>query len=164
MYGLWNAVPVFNSVVIASVAVERFESEIRVSKSSLHRVTTIGCVNATWLRTRAAAKRNVGFDDPKNICNEDIAGDISRASTGRTQIDRAASNATIYQIYHKARVISLQNTKYLPSPYLATFSQDTDKELAHLSPSNLRVKDRLYSGSVRTEPEVKTDLFFGVER
>lgn len=42
------SLPVFSSVVMASVAMLRFESVIRFSRSRLHAVTADGCFIATW--------------------------------------------------------------------------------------------------------------------
>ena len=38
-----DSAPVLRSVVMASVAIERFESVIRFSRSRLHAVTAAGC-------------------------------------------------------------------------------------------------------------------------
>lgn len=42
------SLPVLSRVVMASVAMLRFESVIRFSKSKLHAVTADGCFIATW--------------------------------------------------------------------------------------------------------------------
>jgi hypothetical protein len=44
-----DSLPVFNSVVMASVAMERFWSEIKLSMSMLQLVTVSGCTIATLL-------------------------------------------------------------------------------------------------------------------
>lgn len=58
----------FRRVVIARVAIDRFASVMRFSMSRLHVVTDSGCVMATWLRVRMAAKRNVALGADKNSC------------------------------------------------------------------------------------------------
>lgn len=52
--------PVLSRVVIASVAMERFTSWIRFSRSRLQAVTALGCVMATLLRVRTAANLEGG--------------------------------------------------------------------------------------------------------
>lgn len=52
--------PVLRRVVMASVAMERFTSWIRFSRSRLQAVTALGCAIATLLRVRTAA----------NLCTE----------------------------------------------------------------------------------------------
>ena len=47
--------PVLRRVVMARVAMERFTSWIKFSRSRLQAVTALGCVIATLLRVRTAA-------------------------------------------------------------------------------------------------------------
>lgn len=46
------SLPVLSRVVMASVAMLRFESVIRFSRSKLHAVTADGCFMATWWTER----------------------------------------------------------------------------------------------------------------
>ena len=55
------SLPVFNRVVMASVAMLRLLSLTRFSISSLHLLTTTGWRTATSLRVRMAAKRRTGL-------------------------------------------------------------------------------------------------------
>mmetsp|Transcript_7502 Transcript_7502/g.23721 ORF Transcript_7502/g.23721 Transcript_7502/m.23721 type:complete len:209 (+) Transcript_7502:2842-3468(+) len=70
--------PVLSRVVIASVAIERFASLIRPSRSMLHGVTAAGCSIAIRLSVRAAAKRSVGLLEQRKSCSTVIAGESSR--------------------------------------------------------------------------------------
>mmetsp|Transcript_12633 Transcript_12633/g.31109 ORF Transcript_12633/g.31109 Transcript_12633/m.31109 type:complete len:206 (-) Transcript_12633:961-1578(-) len=86
------ALPVLSSVVMASVAIERFTSVIRFSMSRLHVVTASGCVMATRFSVRTAAKRSVALGDDRNSCSTVTAGVSSRDVTlGSAQMARAAS-------------------------------------------------------------------------
>lgn len=84
--------PVLSSVVIASVPIDRFESVMSASMSSLHLVTHTGYLNATSLSVRIAQKRKVGLVDDRKSCSTVMAGLRSLASTpGRLQMALAAS-------------------------------------------------------------------------
>lgn len=58
------SLPVLSRVVMASVAMLRFESVIRFSRSKLHAVTADGCFIATWWtrRTFQSTSRKRDFD------------------------------------------------------------------------------------------------------
>ena len=64
----WLSEPVLRSVVMASVAIERFESEIIFSKSKLQSVTVRGKAIATRFSARTAANRSEGLGDDRNSC------------------------------------------------------------------------------------------------
>jgi len=84
--------PVLSSVVIASVAIERFESLISPSMSMLHGVTASGWTIATLLSVRTAAKRSVGLGEQRKSCSTVTAGASSRCVTPeREQMAVAAS-------------------------------------------------------------------------
>mmetsp|Transcript_9520 Transcript_9520/g.27146 ORF Transcript_9520/g.27146 Transcript_9520/m.27146 type:complete len:209 (-) Transcript_9520:1110-1736(-) len=86
------SLPVLRSVVIASVAIERLESPISASRSSLHLDTTRGCVLATAANVRIAENRTAGFGELKKSCKTEMAGLRSCGSMlGRLQMARAAS-------------------------------------------------------------------------
>ena len=90
------SVPVFSKVVIAKVAMDRFESAISGSRSPLHRTTASGWVRETRLSSRTAAKRFTARGDERKSWRTVIAGARSRRVTsGREQIDLAASKMTI---------------------------------------------------------------------
>ena len=69
-----DSFPVFNNVVIAKVAIDRFWSEIRFSISRLQLVTESGFFRAIWLIARTAPNRRTGFDDDKNSWSTETAG------------------------------------------------------------------------------------------
>mmetsp|Transcript_13061 Transcript_13061/g.42265 ORF Transcript_13061/g.42265 Transcript_13061/m.42265 type:complete len:209 (-) Transcript_13061:918-1544(-) len=73
--------PVLSSVVMASVAMERFESLMRPSMSMLQGVTAIGCAIAILLSVRTAEKRHAGFGEQRKSCSTVIDGDSSRCAT-----------------------------------------------------------------------------------
>ena len=50
--------PVFSNVVMANVAIERFESVIKFSRSRLHAVTAEGCFIATCLKSKSIWIKN----------------------------------------------------------------------------------------------------------
>ena len=56
-------------VVMARVAMLRLLSEMRFSRSTLHEVTASGWIMAIRLRVLTAAKRMVGLEEVRNICN-----------------------------------------------------------------------------------------------
>lgn len=76
-----DSLPVFKSVVIASVAIDRLWSEIRPSISMLQEFSAAGCNIATLLSARIAAKRSVGLEDERKSCRTVIAGCNSRDVT-----------------------------------------------------------------------------------
>ena len=59
------SLPVFSNVVIAYVAILRFESEMRFSMSRLHVATLLGWVRERALKTRMAANLSVGLGDER---------------------------------------------------------------------------------------------------
>jgi len=73
--------PVLSRVVIASVAIERFESLISPSISILHGVTASGWTIATLLSVRTAAKRSVGLGEHRKSWSTVMAGASSRCVT-----------------------------------------------------------------------------------
>mmetsp|Transcript_3374 Transcript_3374/g.9898 ORF Transcript_3374/g.9898 Transcript_3374/m.9898 type:complete len:225 (-) Transcript_3374:1032-1706(-) len=84
--------PVFNKVVMASVAIERLPSAIRDSISSLHFITADGFTIATCDNARMAASRRVDFGEERRSCNTATAGPRSRSSApGMEQRALAAS-------------------------------------------------------------------------
>ena len=84
--------PVFKSVVIANVAIDRFESLISPSISILHGVTANGWTIATLLRVRTAANRRHGLGEQRKSCNTVTAGANSLCVTpDNEQIAVAAS-------------------------------------------------------------------------
>mmetsp|Transcript_51956 Transcript_51956/g.126738 ORF Transcript_51956/g.126738 Transcript_51956/m.126738 type:complete len:225 (+) Transcript_51956:1287-1961(+) len=90
------SLPVLRSVVMASVAIERFESAIMFSRSTLHVVTVSGNAIATLLSARTAAKRRVGLGEERKSWSTVMAGVSSRCVTlGSWQMARAASKMTI---------------------------------------------------------------------
>lgn len=52
-----DSAPVFSSVEMARVAIDRLESEIIFSRSRLHAVTAWGWVAATWLKNQSERKQ-----------------------------------------------------------------------------------------------------------
>ena len=68
--------PVFNRVVIARVAMDRFESEISISRSILQAETALGWSMEIWFNDRTAAKRIVVISLEQNNCRAEIAGSI----------------------------------------------------------------------------------------
>mmetsp|Transcript_25184 Transcript_25184/g.54741 ORF Transcript_25184/g.54741 Transcript_25184/m.54741 type:complete len:225 (+) Transcript_25184:1555-2229(+) len=91
-----DSLPVLSKVVMAKVAMDLFWSAMRLSMSMLQLVTASGCVMATLLRVRTAAKRSTGFELERNSWSTVIAGVSSRVVTSfRLQIARAASKITI---------------------------------------------------------------------
>ena len=97
-----DSAPVLSSVVIASVATERLESEMSASMSMLQFVTESGWIIATLFSARIAANRSVGLDDDRNSCSTVIAGCNSRGVTQfRSVITRAASKITISLLCRK---------------------------------------------------------------
>mmetsp|Transcript_2163 Transcript_2163/g.6155 ORF Transcript_2163/g.6155 Transcript_2163/m.6155 type:complete len:209 (+) Transcript_2163:566-1192(+) len=84
--------PVLRSVVIASVAIDRFESLMSPSMSMLHGVTASGCTIATLLSVRTAAKRSEGLGEQRKSWRTVTAGASSRCVTPVSeQIADAAS-------------------------------------------------------------------------
>uniref|UniRef100_A0A6B0UHN5 Putative secreted protein n=1 Tax=Ixodes ricinus TaxID=34613 RepID=A0A6B0UHN5_IXORI len=77
------SLPVFSRVVMARVAIDRFTSVIRFSRSRLHDVTAAGCAIATLFRVRTAAKRRVGFGELQKSWRMETAGVSSRAVVER---------------------------------------------------------------------------------
>uniref|UniRef100_A0A182QAN4 Uncharacterized protein n=1 Tax=Anopheles farauti TaxID=69004 RepID=A0A182QAN4_9DIPT len=94
--------PVFRSVVMASVATERFESAISPSKSRLHTFTAGGCSIATLFIVRTAAKRSVALEEPQNSCRMLTAVDSSRGFVRfRFTMAWAASYTTISDLLRR---------------------------------------------------------------
>ena len=88
--------PVFRSVVIAKVAIERLEFEIRDSMSGLQVVMAEGFVEAIEWRIRTAANLVTGRGEERNICKVWMAWVISPSVTScMSQINFAASKLTI---------------------------------------------------------------------
>ena len=84
--------PVLSRVVMASVAIERFESLISPSMSMLQGVTARGCAMATWFSVRTAEKRHVGLGEHRKSWRTVTEGESSRCVTHeRLQIAVAAS-------------------------------------------------------------------------
>ena len=81
-----DSFPVFRSVVIASVAIDRFWSEIMLSMSSLQVVIDYGLFIATLFSARMAANRSIGFEDDKKSWRTVTAGCSSRAVTSFNSI------------------------------------------------------------------------------
>mmetsp|Transcript_21656 Transcript_21656/g.69953 ORF Transcript_21656/g.69953 Transcript_21656/m.69953 type:complete len:209 (+) Transcript_21656:1172-1798(+) len=73
--------PVLSKVVMASVAMDRFESLISPSMSMLHGVTAIGCAMATLFSVRTAEKRQVGLGEQRKSCRTVMDGESSRCPT-----------------------------------------------------------------------------------
>ena len=76
-----DSLPVFKSVVIASVAIERLLSDIRPSISRLQEVNAAGCNIATLLSARIAANLRMGLEDERKSCSTVMAGCNSRGVT-----------------------------------------------------------------------------------
>lgn len=76
-----DSLPVFKSVVIASVAIERLLSDIRPSISRLQEVNAAGCNIATLLSARIAANLRIGLEDERKSCSTVMAGCNSRGVT-----------------------------------------------------------------------------------
>eukprot|EP00962_Isochrysis_galbana_P003653 scaffold1041_cov124-Isochrysis_galbana.AAC.14 len=72
---------VLSKVVMASVAMDRFESLISPSMSMLHGVTAIGCAMATLFSVRTAEKRQVGLGEQRKSCRTVMDGESSRCPT-----------------------------------------------------------------------------------
>ena len=90
------SLPVFRSVVMAKVAMERFELEMRVSISGLQDWTAVGLKVATLWRMRMAANLVTARGEVRNSCRVWMAWVISESETSRTlQIALAASKLTI---------------------------------------------------------------------
>mmetsp|Transcript_5709 Transcript_5709/g.12563 ORF Transcript_5709/g.12563 Transcript_5709/m.12563 type:complete len:209 (-) Transcript_5709:1060-1686(-) len=86
------SLPVLSSVVIASVAIERFESLMRPSMSMLHGVTASGWAMATLLSVRTAENLQHGFGEQRKSCSTVTEGESSRCVTfGSEQMAVAAS-------------------------------------------------------------------------
>jgi len=91
-----DSLPVLSRVVMASVEMDLLLSEMRLSMSMLQLVTAMGCVIATLLSVRTAAKRSTGLLDERNSCSTVIAGVSSRVVTSFISVmARAASKMTI---------------------------------------------------------------------
>lgn len=58
----------FRSVVMAYVATLRLGSAMRLSRSTLHVATLLGCVRARAASVRVAANFKTGFGDDKKSC------------------------------------------------------------------------------------------------
>src|SRR5699024_1838693 len=67
------SLPVFKRVVIASVAIDRFGSVIRFSRSTLHDITSFGWFIAILLRARTAANRLVRLVLQSISCRTEMA-------------------------------------------------------------------------------------------
>ena len=77
---------------MARVAMERLESLMRPSMSMLHGITASGCIIATLLSVRTAAKRRVGLGEQRKSWRTVTAGASSRWVTPESeQIAVAAS-------------------------------------------------------------------------
>mmetsp|Transcript_34571 Transcript_34571/g.109228 ORF Transcript_34571/g.109228 Transcript_34571/m.109228 type:complete len:222 (-) Transcript_34571:842-1507(-) len=97
-----DSLPVLSRVVMARVAMERLLSEMRLSMSMLQLVTAMGCVIATLLRVRTAAKRSTGLDDERKSWSTVMAGVSSRVLTsGMSVMARAASKITISALWRR---------------------------------------------------------------
>mmetsp|Transcript_59614 Transcript_59614/g.136746 ORF Transcript_59614/g.136746 Transcript_59614/m.136746 type:complete len:209 (+) Transcript_59614:1733-2359(+) len=84
--------PVLSSVVMASVAIERFESLISPSMSMLQGVTASGCAIASLFRVRTAENLHAGLGEHRKSCNTVTDGESSRCVTlGSEQMAVAAS-------------------------------------------------------------------------
>mmetsp|Transcript_39177 Transcript_39177/g.99261 ORF Transcript_39177/g.99261 Transcript_39177/m.99261 type:complete len:222 (+) Transcript_39177:1379-2044(+) len=96
------SLPVLSSVVMAKVAMLRFWSLISDSMSMLQFVTAMGCVMATLLRVRTAAKRSTGLEELRKSCSTEIAGVSSRLLTlFMLAMARAASKMTISLLWRR---------------------------------------------------------------
>mmetsp|Transcript_11449 Transcript_11449/g.33750 ORF Transcript_11449/g.33750 Transcript_11449/m.33750 type:complete len:300 (+) Transcript_11449:1603-2502(+) len=88
--------PVLRRVVMARVAMERLESAISASRSSLHLDTVRGWACATCARVFMEANRMDGLGLDRNICSTEMAGLRSCGSTcGKPHMSLAASYDTI---------------------------------------------------------------------
>mmetsp|Transcript_3507 Transcript_3507/g.4660 ORF Transcript_3507/g.4660 Transcript_3507/m.4660 type:complete len:209 (-) Transcript_3507:690-1316(-) len=86
------SLPVRSRVVMARVAMNRFESEMSDSRSSLHLATRRGCVLETSARIFMDPNRVEGLELFKKFCRMEMAGLISCASAdGNAQMALAAS-------------------------------------------------------------------------
>ena len=84
-------------MLIASVAIERFESPARTSKSPLQLDTLAGFRRDSSCSRRTAAKRFAAREEPSWICSMFTAGERSASvRSGKRRNARAASKATIY--------------------------------------------------------------------
>mmetsp|Transcript_6058 Transcript_6058/g.24080 ORF Transcript_6058/g.24080 Transcript_6058/m.24080 type:complete len:212 (-) Transcript_6058:1627-2262(-) len=111
-----DSLPVLSSVVMASVAMERFWSEMSDSMSMLQLVTASGCVMAMRLSVRTAAKRSTGLELLRKSCSTVTAGASSREVTSRMlTIARAASKMTISPLWRRQLSRKSKNGRSEPS-------------------------------------------------
>lgn len=91
-----DSFPVLRSVVMANVAIDRFEFEMRLSMSGLHCRTASGLKEANWWRILIAANLVTALGLVKKSCSTCMAWPISASvRSGMSPMAFAASKLTI---------------------------------------------------------------------